>query len=64
MIYLNLVYVVENFVHFDRLGDAEKAIYYYKQSRQKVDEKDIVEAHDLKRQLLKCTEAEKLQYIT
>ncbi|KAJ8539451.1 hypothetical protein K7X08_013703 [Anisodus acutangulus] len=58
---LNLIYVVEKSVHFNRLGDAEKAIGHYKQSGRKVDKKDIVEAHDLKRQLLKCTEAKKLR---
>lgn len=56
-----MVNVVENFVHFDRLGDAEKAIDHYKQSGRKVDKKDIAEAHDIKRQLLKCTEAQKLR---
>nr|XP_025884594.1 inactive TPR repeat-containing thioredoxin TTL3-like [Solanum lycopersicum] len=44
-----------------RLGDAEKAIDHYKQSGRKVDKKDIAEAHDIKRQLLKCTEAQKLR---
>ncbi|XP_009627310.1 inactive TPR repeat-containing thioredoxin TTL3-like [Nicotiana tomentosiformis] len=44
-----------------RLGDAEKAIDHYKQSGRKVDKKDIAEAHDLKRQIIKCTEAQKLR---
>ncbi|XP_060171306.1 inactive TPR repeat-containing thioredoxin TTL3-like [Lycium barbarum] len=44
-----------------RLGDAEKAIDHYKQSGRKVDKKDISEAHDLKRQIIKCTEAKKLR---
>ncbi|MCD9645048.1 hypothetical protein HAX54_033701 [Datura stramonium] len=44
-----------------RLGDAEEAIDHYKQSGRKVDKKEIAEAHDLKRQLKKCTEAQKLR---
>ncbi|OIT06002.1 inactive tpr repeat-containing thioredoxin ttl3 [Nicotiana attenuata] len=44
-----------------RLGDAEKAIDHYKESGRKADKKDIAEAHDIKRQIIKCTEAQKLR---
>lgn len=44
-----------------RLGEAEKALYHYKQSGQEVDPHDVTQAQGLQTQLEKCTEARRLR---
>ncbi|KAL5714743.1 hypothetical protein ACHQM5_016661 [Ranunculus cassubicifolius] len=44
-----------------RLGEAEKALYHYKQSGPEVDPRDVTRAEGLQTQLNKCTEARRLR---
>lgn len=44
-----------------RLGEAEKAIYHYKQAGSDADPEDISKAKNLQTYLSRCTEARKLR---
>lgn len=47
--------------NFDRLGEAEKAVWHYEQSGRKADRKDIDQAKALSTILSSCSEAQRVK---